>query len=192
MGLTYAFIPGRRAPRFDEIQRRIRSPFVNGAGPAVVRIMRQGPGSVGDQFERQATMDGARTLSWVRTKPFGIRQPGPRTLYRRGQLLSAWTGRSGHSTARVLPKRVVIGVSGLIHAVVFQRRRDTVVRARRVDRRGRFVMQTFLGLVYGVWASARRLARGFRIPPRRVAISEQMQTRARAATKRYILTGRAL
>lgn len=189
MGVRYTFIPGRSAKRFDEIKARMKDPM-RSAGPAVVKVMRVGPGSTSDQFRRQTHLTGAVAIPWKRTRAFGSRAKPAKTLNVTGTLAEAWAGRNGYSYSEVDSRRVSVGVlPSLRYAGIFQARQDTIVRARKRTSKGKLAMRMFLGMEYGVWIPERTLLRGLRIVPRRVGIGTQLEKRARAVVKKYLLTG---
>ncbi len=181
-----------RAARFGEVRTRMRD--LSPAGPAVVAAMREGDGSVADQFDREAEMTlSGQTIRWRRTKPFGRRPPPAKTLQSSGSYRAAWLGRGAGAVTRIEPFRFVIGADPQVfpQVRVFQRDRPTVVRARRRTVTGKLAMQLYLGFTYGVWISERKLLAGLVNHPRRVAVSGAMVDRVQTVILRYLATGQA-
>lgn len=155
--------------------------------------LRFGTGGVADQFDRQQTMDGASSIGWAPTKPFGNSKTPRRTLQRTGQLREDWLGTGSASVQGGDDRRAAIGVDTSIRgrAAIFQRDAPVRWRASARNSAGRLKAQLFLGVEYDVWVSERKLLEGWLIPPRRVAISDPMVERAKETIATYVTTGEA-
>ena len=167
------------------IKRRLAD--LSPAAEFVHQTMRFGPGSINDQFNREAEANGA---SWPKTKPFGTRPAPAKTLQRTGSLLSAWVGRAPGSVSAATPNSFMVGVDTNIlpQAGVFQAQAPTIIRPRKKAKGGKgTAMHYFLGLTYGVWISEARLAAGLSIPPRRVAVGTEMQVRVGDLLTRWLI-----
>jgi len=193
--IYYIVQPGKGA-NFKSIAARAAKPFAGDAGRIVARVMRQGPGSVGDQFAQQATIGASGTVvNWVPSKPFG-RKPAPsQTLMGKGRLRAAWQGEGAGAVTITETNRVAIGVDRRVvpYAAVFQSRTATTVRANPGNRTksGQLAMRMFLGMQYGAWISEAKLLSGLVIQPRPLAVNPIMEGRATAVVRAYILTGTA-
>lgn len=173
--------------RFQEMSGRLSD--LRPCGAAVVGVMRQGPGSVGEQFEQQSENSMAGRFPWLRTRDFGRRLAPVKTLHDKGKLESGWTGGLG-STTTVTQNSFAVGVdSSFPQARVFQSKGPTIVRPKKMGKRGRYKMGWYLGLQFGVWLSNARLLQGLVIQPRRVAINETMLARVRDKITRFAVTG---
>jgi hypothetical protein len=175
-----------------QMGERIANPFAGDAGSAAVRILRHGPGSADDAFQRGVEFGLGGDRSWGGARPFGSYEGGSPPLNKSGGLRADWTGVGAGSTESITPTSVSIGVDADINprAGVFQSYGPTVVRARnRTARGGRLSMQLFLGLTYNVWLSARRLLAGLTIAPRRVGIGTEVVDRMIHMLEHSIVTG---
>lgn len=202
MAIRFSVVGGRGrsfAKRIENMKTRMVNPFNDPALAAqTVTRLRRG---VGLQFTRETYMNGAASIPWPKTKPFGNRKLG-KTLAG-PKLRRAWTGKSGHSVQSVTGKTVSIGVRGLREAEVFQRNTAAVVypkkfadprkplrlrgkkKGQRIAVRGKaakaeaerrarvpqYAMRFLLGMKYDVWISNARLRQGLVIEPRRVGVS---------------------
>jgi hypothetical protein len=185
--------PGR-GKRFEAIKKRLKKPYQGGGATMVANAIRFGEGSIQEQFKTTTyyTRRGAR-VPWKPTKPFGNRPAPKRTLHRTGALERAWLGRDAASITRWSGNRLLLGVSTarFPHAGVFQKVSATLIRPKKMGKRGRYAMGWKLGLTYGVWISNRRLEMGLRIDPRRVGVSPRAVQRANASLRDFIITGKA-
>lgn len=183
-----------KVPRFEGIKKRMAAGMTGAGGQAVAFVMRQGEGSVENQFRRTVYLNkrGGRQ-PWKKTQPFGRQPAPPRTLHRTGKLEAAWTGR-GRGSITVLQRRSVkIGVDTRLfpQASRFQSIGATLTRPdpSRALIRGRSPMAWFLGMQLGVWISERRLQMGLRVQPRRVGVNPVMLRRAGAVFRDYVIQG---
>ncbi len=155
--------------------------------PAMERlpaVMRQGPGSVADQFSQQATQSpNGRVQAWPPRVPFGTAKGGP-LLVRSGQYAAAWTGQGAGSLQLVTPTSCSIGVSpaAFPQAAVFQASGPTAITVTRK-------MRMYLGMTYGVWLRGDTMA--LTVPPRPVRSNPIMTRRCRQVLINYIVNGRA-
>jgi len=191
--LTISADVKRAQAKLEGVLKRSRAPFGGPSGPAVVAVLRHGPGSVAAQFAAEATLlSGGGAAAWPRTKPFGNRPPPAKTLQRSGSYRAAWLGQGAGAVTRITPTRVSIGVDPRVmpRVLLFQARRAVRVYAKRRTAGGDFAMRVKLGLTYGVWISNRRLLQGILIPPRRLSVNPVMRRRAAAILRSYIATGR--
>ncbi len=183
-----------RAKIFIDIRKRMKAPMKGGGGLVVAHIMRQGPGSVDDQFKQSSEFtDTGAQIPWKKTQPFGNRPAPAKTLIRTGRLRAAWTGRGAGALTRITAKRVMIGPDPkrFPQAGMFQRIGWTIIRPKKMGKGGRTKMHWFLGMTYGVWISEARLKRGLRIEGRRVGVNPKMMKRASVALRDFLISGNA-
>lgn len=165
---------------------------VNGTlGQQIAEILRTGPGSVDEQFTRQA-LDSAREgrRPWEPVGDFGSRSAPSSALHRTGGLRRAWRGQHSASITQITPTSVTIGVRGRSMPAAVTHQHGATVKARRYTSSGRPVMQLFLGMEYGIWFSRERVERGFDIPARPVGISSTGLRRVSEAVALYVVAGR--
>lgn len=179
---------------FEKVKKRMNRPFASGGYLVAAHVMRNGSGSVSEQFRTTTyhTRGGAR-VSWKKTKAFG-RLPAPkRTLHRTGSLEAAWTARGSGSFTAHTGTKVVIGVDSrrFPQADRLQSISATLTRPRKKGAQGRSRMHWFLGMRFGVWISDRRLNMGLRVDPRRLGINPEMMKRVSVAMREFIRTGKA-
>lgn len=179
----------RDLPALKPILERSRRGFTGPLGQQIAAIIRRGPGSVDEQFTRQALDSAiAGRRKWDAVHDFGNRPAPSSILQRTGETRRAWGGGHPASITDIKPTVVSIGVRrSLAKAVVHQH--GATIRARRFTASGRPAMQIFLGRTYGVWIPARRLLQGLVIPPRPVGISSTVLRRASQAIAQHIATG---
>jgi hypothetical protein len=174
--------------KFSEMQARMAD--LRPVGGAVLAAMRRGPGSVDEQFERGVENSLTGTTAWQRKHDFGSRLAPTKTLVSGGQLRNDWTGVGANSTSGVTANSFTTGVgSGNAYAKVFQSQAPTIIKPKKRGAKGRYSMFWYLGMKFGVWLSNARLAQGFVIQPRRVAINETMLSRVRRPVTRFIVDG---
>lgn len=176
-----------KVPRFlTRMQERVSSGIGGSLGQQIAAILRTGPGSVDEQFTRQA-LDSAREgrRPWDPVGDFGSRSAPSSALQRTGSLRRAWRGQHPASITQITATSVTIGVSRLLPAAATHQYGATV-KARRYTSSGRPVMQLLLGMEYGIWLPRRRLERGLRIPARPVGISTTGLRRVSEAIARHI------
>lgn len=174
-------------PRYDEIIARAAD--LSPASPRVFQAMRFAPGGgVATQYASQAEISMGGLLPWPKTHAFGTRPAPLRTLHESGALESGWLGGAG-SISRATPNSFAIGVSAAAfpQARVFQAQGPTVIRPRKMGKRGRSAMAWRLGMLFGVWLSEERLRQGLVIQPRRVSINREMLRAVRAEIRSYLL-----
>lgn len=170
------------------IKRRLAD--LSPAGEFVHQTMRFGPGSISDQFAREAEAGtGGGYVAWPKTKPFGNRAAPAKTLQRSGALLSAWKGQGPGAISASTVNSFMVGVDSAIMpaAGVQQAAAPTIIRPRKRAKNGGSAMRYFLGLTFGVWISEARLQAGLSIPPRRVAAGTEMQARVADILKRWLI-----
>lgn len=174
-----------RSERSLRIRERMEQPLPRHVTEALAGVMRRGPGSVADQFDRQTEMGARASIRWRRTRAFGNRPAPSRTLHRTGALRSAWTGGAGARTD-YRPNGVSIGVDRVRfpQAAVFQRSGITPIP---VTRKMRFALG--LNPEIGVWlrASTRRLL----VQGRPVSVNGVMLDRARKVVMGWYVRGEA-
>jgi hypothetical protein len=178
--------------RFEDIKKGMKSPFLGDGGTAAAKAMRRGPGSIEAQFKAQAEFPrrGGR-VPWKRTKAFGNRRPPAKTLQRTGALMRAWTDQGPGALTIKGRRKIAVGVDSarFPQAVVFQRQRDTLIRAKTIGAQGRYAMHWYLGMHLGVWISQRRLRAGLRIVPRRVSVNPDMMENVGNAVAKHLAGG---
>ncbi len=192
-GRSFELRPGT-APVFVTIQKRMREGAKGEGGKIIAHTARFGSGSVSDQIDRARTIGYSGSSRWPRTKRFGNRAPPARDLVRSGAYRRGWLGGTG-SITRLRRDKVTIGVDTFRfpQARVFQKRRPTRVRAKKMGAKGRSKMGWFLGLTFDVWISDRVLfGRGLRIAPRRVALNRQIAHRSAVSFREWLITGKAV
>lgn len=181
-----------RTPRtFAQIETRAKAGLAGPIGRSIAEIMRRGPGSVQEQFSRQA-LDSVITgkRSWPAVQDFGTRAAPSSSLRRSGRLFNAWMGTDSAAITNVSPTAVEVGVSGEALPYVGMHMRGATIRALHSNVATKHLtMQLFLGLTYGVWISARRLLQGLKVPARPVGISRTVMQRAGTAVIRHLRTG---
>jgi hypothetical protein len=181
--LVFSLVEGR-APRTAVIRERMEAPLPRGLKQAIAdrAIRKGGPGSIEDQFRRQAEMGRLSSAPWLRTQDFGSRKAPARTLHRSGALEAAWTGGPGSVTLVDEPHTIGVGVDSkrFPQAAMFQRNGITVIP---ITRR----MRMFVGMTFGVWfkASKQRIL----VQGRPVAINREILSRARPMVQGYFLRG---
>lgn len=168
------------------------APFSGGRGVEAVKIMRTGTKGVYRQFVDQTEYKGTTSTPWARTQDFGTRKAPRKTMLGTGLYRAAFLGGAG-SIERIEPKSVEIGVdSGLFPQVkIHQSRRPyTIVKPKARTRGGKdFKMRFFLGLTYGVWMSRERIAKGMKIPRRRVSVSSDVRKAVAAMLRKEVGKG---
>lgn len=159
----------------------LAKPFDQGRGLQVAKIMRTGPKGVYRQFVDQTEYRGTSAIPWVRTKPFGNRPAPRKTLLGTGLYRSAWLGGAG-GTEKITASSVEIGVDrGLFPQVRIHQSRNasTTIKPKARTKGGKdFKMRFFLGLTYGVWMSRARIAKGIKVPRRRVSVASETRKAA--------------
>jgi len=165
--------------------------------PAIHQAMRFGPGGIRQQFATSTEIGPSGTTVWPRTKPFGTKAPGLRVLRQTGAYEAGWEGRGAGSLTAARPiaggAHFAVGIDAGVfpQAKVFQAQGPTLIKPKKMGKRGRYAMAWFLGMKYGVWLSNARLERGFLIQPRRLSINNpQVAAQARAILRNWIKTGR--
>ena len=182
--LAFQLVEGR-APRTAEIRERMQAPIPAGVKQALAdrAIRKGGPGSIADQYARQAEMSRSVSSMWKRTQPFG-RQPAPkRTLHRSGALESAWTGGPGAITDLASdPYGVAVGVDTrrFPQAAMLQRQGVTMIRVTPK-------MRAYVGLTFGVWF--KRTTTRLKVEGRPVSMNREILGRARTILQRHYLRG---
>lgn len=176
-----------RAPRTAEIRRRMQAPLPVGVLEQLAETVRRGgPGSVQDQFRRQAETGMTSSSFWKRTEPFGSRPAPSRTLHRTGSLEAAWLGNGPAAiteTNRANTVRIGVDARIMPQAAVFQRAGVTMIRVTPK-------MRAYVGLNFGVWM--RRSTTRVRVEGRPVALNRATLGRARKIVSRYYLHGEAV
>jgi len=182
----------RESKRFQDMKKRMKQPFAGGGGTLVARAMRYGDDSIEEQFRTTTYMTrrGAR-VPWKPTQPFGRCKPPKRTLHRSGALERAWLGHDPGSITRWSGNRLQIGVSTarFPQAGVFQKVSMTLIRPKKMGKRGRYAMAWALGMRCGVWLSNRRLEMGLQVQPRRLGLPPAMIRRANSTLLHFIING---
>lgn len=135
-----------------------------------------------DQEHWQAAGGAARP--WLPVKPFGSRLRPPKVLWRDGALKAAWTAGGVGSFERYSRTAADFGVLGSVipYAAVHRggagevrvgTAKSTTIKPVKLARGHesdpsprKWAMWWFLGMRYGVWLSAKTLARGLKIPAR--------------------------
>lgn len=158
----------------------------------VCRTMRFGPGSITDQFNREAEGTQFGYIQWPRTKPFGNRPAPAKTLQRTGSLLRAWQGTGPGSLPdnNIGGNTFVVGVDTTMFpgAGVFQGYAPAIVRPKKQAKtRKGSAMRYYLGKAFGVWISEARLQSGLVIPNRRVNASPEMRARVADILARWLI-----
>ena len=165
--------------------------------PAIHQAMRFGHGGLRQGFATSTEIGPSGTFMWPRTKPFGTRQPGIRALRQTGAYEAGWLGRGAGSmtTARAIPggAHFAVGIDAgrFPQARVFQAQGPTLIKPKKMGKRGRYAMAWFLGMRYGVWLSNARLEKGFLIQPRRLSINNsQVRANLKVIFRNWVLRGR--
>lgn len=179
--LTFQLQSGR-SPRSLAIADRMRAPLPRSVGDGLAGVMRQGPGSTGDQFARQTEMSMRASFFWRKTQPFGNRPAPARTLHQTGALEAAWTGRGPGARTIHRANGVAIGVDPVRfpQAATLQR---SGVTARRITPKARGYVRHAFGV------NLRRDKTHFYIQGRPVSVNPLMLDRARKVLVRYFLKG---
>jgi hypothetical protein len=181
--LQFQLQPGR-SPRSLAIAERMRAPLPASVSLGLAGVMRQGPGSTGDQFARQAEMGARASIFWKRTLPFGNRPAPARTLHRTGGLQAAWTGTGPGAVTETRHNGVRIGVDRVRfpQARMFQRSGVTPIRVTPKSR-------VYLGMEFGVWLRKDRTH--LYVEGRPLSVNTLMLDRARKVVLGYFLKGEA-
>lgn len=152
-------------------------PFAETRGLQAAKILRVGTRGVYRQFVDQTEYKLNQAIPWARTKPFGTRKAG-KTMLGSGLYRGAWLGAAGAIT-RITPASVEVGVSRSLfpQVAIHQGKRSVVTIKPKARTKGGkdWKMRFFLGLTYGVWMSKARLARGLKVPRRRVSVSSDVR-----------------
>ena len=159
----------------------LQTPFGQGRGLQVAKIMRTGPKGVYRQFVDQTEYRGTSAIPWARTKPFG-KKPAPRkTMLGSGLYRSAWMGGAG-GTERITSTSVEIGVDrGLFPQARIHQSRSAKTKIKPTVR-----MRWFLGLTYGVWLSKATMRKGITIARRRVSVASDTRKAALLFLRREV------
>jgi hypothetical protein len=215
MRFKIRFRPGRRQnPQVvEEVTARLRAPLSGPLGPAVVKVMRHGAGSVEEQIQRRTYYDrqGGRR-PWVEPSITGNRRPEP-VVAREQVLWDAALGRSSagstriesHSVALVVDDREIarqaaeIGNKIVSPADYFdfvtggwdKRTSPALAKPAKPSRRpGVTAMGAFLGFAFDVRLTDEQLEAGIPTPPKNIGINPVMTERAARLVLNYVGTGR--
>lgn len=173
-----------RAQRTAQIRGRMQAPLPQSTLLNVAETIRRGgPGSIQDQFRRQAETGMRSSSFWKRTQPFGRRPAPARTLRRTGSLEAAWLGTGAASiteTSRANTVRVGVDARLMPQAAVFQRSGITVIQVTPK-------MRLYVGANFGVWM--KRSTTRIKVEGRPVALNRDTLGRARKIVQGYYLHG---
>jgi hypothetical protein len=150
---------------------------------AMPKIMREGEGSIADQFARQATLEAnGRVRNWPRTRAFGTDKPGSAGLLRSGKYVAAWLGKGAGSYTAITSNSVAIGVSPAMfpQEVVFQKDGPTRISVTRK-------MRGYLAAAKGV--HLRATTTSLTLEPRAFRANPVMVRRARQVALNYVING---
>lgn len=168
---------------FAKAEGRAKKPLPAEVKLQIVDVLRKGPGSAQEQFERQRTLTaGGGYRNWAPTKPFGTREPGAATLHYSGDYEEAWVGDSGGSLYDIdsEPDQVSIGVdrNQFPQVNIFQRGQPAVLPVSSA-------MRSALWHLFRVFIRKATIT----IPQRRIEVGKAAVNRSEAVMRRYYITG---